>query len=172
MLWDPAQNVDDIIDDYCQKGFGKAAGFMKKYFLHCEKLTVKLAESRAENIREVEDLTSRPQGFIDFFMNSFTDAEMEKLQAMLDKARSVVTDDTEALQRVEFIAAGLDFTRNRIEFVRAYKKLYAQKNKQELKKLAAKQREYWHKMFKKYPFAVNIPSLAISQYYSYWRYCR
>lgn len=172
LLWDPAQNVDDIIDDYCQKGFGKAADIMKKYFLHCEKLTSKLAECRSENIQDIEDLTTRPQGFIDFFMNSFTDAEMEKLQAMLNEARRAVSADKEALRRVEFVAVGFDITRNRVEFVRKYQKLAAVKNKKELRKLAAEQQKYWHELFRKYPFAVNIPSLAISQYYSYWRHCR
>jgi len=82
-----------------------------------------------------------------------------------------VADDKESLQRVEFIAAGLEFSRNRVEFVRKFQKLYG-KNKKELSKLAAEQQEYWKALFKKYPFAVNIPSLAINQYYSYWRRCR
>ena len=172
LLWDPAQNVDDIIDDYCQKGFGKAADVMKKYFLHCEKLTAKLAESQAENIQEVEDLTSRPQGFIDFFMKSFTDAEFDKLQKLLDEARQLASDDKESLQRVEFIAAGLAFSRNRVDFARKYRELYRTKNRSKLSKLAAEQQKYWHELFRKYPFAVNIPALAINQYYSYWRHCK
>ncbi len=172
MLWDPAQDVDDIIDDYCQKGFGKAAEAMKKYFLHCEKLTAKLAECSAENIQEVEDLTTRPQGFIDFFMKSFTEAEFNKLQAMLNEARQSVADDKESLQRVEFIAAGLAFSRNRVDFARKYRELHRTKNRSKLSKLAAEQQKYWHELFRKYPFAVNIPALAINQYYSYWRHCK
>ena len=145
---------------------------MKKYFLHCEKLTAKLAESQAENIQEVEDLTSRPQGFIDFFMKSFTDAEFDKLQKLLDEARQLASDDKESLQRVEFIAAGLAFSRNRVDFARKYRELYRTKNRSKLSKLAAEQQKYWHELFRKYPFAVNIPALAINQYYSYWRHCK
>src|SRR5262249_52512035 len=43
ILWDPEQDVDRLIDDYCQKGFGPAAAAMKRYFAGLEEATARMA---------------------------------------------------------------------------------------------------------------------------------
>ena len=60
------------------------------------------------------------------------------------------------------------FTKNRRDF---HKRYAATKNKKELKDACAEQWKQWHEYFVKYPYAVSIPSMAVGQYYSYWRQC-
>lgn len=43
LLWNPEQDVDAIIDDYCRAGFGPAAPAMKRYFARMEAITARLA---------------------------------------------------------------------------------------------------------------------------------
>jgi hypothetical protein len=42
LLWDPEQDVDAIIEDYLQKGFGPAAPAMRRYYDRLEKVTSKM----------------------------------------------------------------------------------------------------------------------------------
>src|SRR5204863_2687289 len=37
LSWDPSQNFDSLLDDYCRTGFGAAAESVKQYFLLAEK---------------------------------------------------------------------------------------------------------------------------------------
>ncbi|MBO4647663.1 MAG: DUF4838 domain-containing protein [Lentisphaeria bacterium] len=169
LLWDPSQNVDSIIDEYCQKGFGPAADEIKAYFALCEKLTSVMADRKAENLKEIEDLTNaQRESLMDAFIHVFNEAELKKLAGFLDRAREKTAPGSPERERVEFINAGFRFTLNRVAF---HKKYHATKNKKDLRAAAAEQNRIWRETFEKYPFAVNIPGLALSQFYAYWRQC-
>ena len=98
----------------------------------------------------------------------FTEAELQKLAGFLERAREKTAEGSLERERVQFIEAGFRFTLNRVEF---HKKYHAAKIKKELREAAAEQNRIWRESFEKYPFAVNIPGLALGQYYTYWRQC-
>ena len=68
--------------------------------------------------------------------------------------------------KVEFITAGFDFTLKRLEYYQNFK------SGKRAKALADENKKFYQEFFRKYPYAVNIPSLALNAYYSYWRYCK
>ncbi len=45
LMWDPEQDVDRLIDDYCEKGFGPAAPALKRYFARLEDASTRMAAS-------------------------------------------------------------------------------------------------------------------------------
>lgn len=166
LLWDPTLSVDEIIDDYC-RGFGKGAEAMKKYFLHCEKLTSLLAQQQAESVKALEDLTQGVnKKFIDYFMDVFNEAERQTLGRYLAEAKAAAAGDEMAAEKVEFITAGFDFTLKRLEYYQNFK------SGKRAKALADENKKFYQEFFRKYPYAVNIPSLALNAYHSYWRYCK
>ena len=166
MLWDPSKNVDDIIDEYCRLGFGKGAEAMKKYFLHCEKLTGVLADGSGVSIEQIEDITvEKRESLTSRFRNVFTPEEMKKLAGYLDEARRLTDADSRERRRVEFIAAGYEFTRDRLEFSEKFDKA----SRAERLKLSMEQREYWWKLYQDHPFAVSMPRLMSSQSNGFWK---
>ena len=168
MLWDPSQNVDDIIDEYCRLGFGKGAEAMKKYFLHCEKLTGIFAEGSSVTMDVVEDITiQKRESMISRISKIFNENEMKKLGDFIDEARKLTADGSIERRRVEFIATGYNFTKDRIDFAEKFARA---KNNAEKRKLSEAQRQYWWKLYKEHPFAVSIPGLFRSQYLSFWRH--
>ena len=167
MLWDPSLNVDDIIDEYCRLGFGKGAEAMKKYFLHCEKLTGIFASGNSVTVEMVEDITvEKRESMISRISKIFNESEMKKLAGFLDEARKLTPEGSIERRRVEFIAAGYDFTKDRIDFAEKFQNA---KSRAEKLKLSEAQRQYWWKIYNEHPFAVSIPGLFRSQYLSFWR---
>ena len=168
MLWDPSRSVDDLIDEYCRLGFGKGAEAMKKYFLLCEKLTSIFAEGNSVTMEVVEDITvEKRESMISRISKIFNEAEMKKLAGYLDEARKLTGDDSIERKRVEFIETGYLLTKNRIEF---NKKFAAAPNRAAKRKLSEEQHKYLWELYKKHPFAFNLPRIAGSQYISYWRH--
>ena len=48
LFWDPTRDVDAMIRDYCEKGFGPAADKIEAYFNYLEKLTTDIANKEAQ----------------------------------------------------------------------------------------------------------------------------
>jgi hypothetical protein len=71
-----------------------------------------------------------------------------------------------AKQKVEFIAAGFELTLKRLEFYKNFK------SGNRTKVLADANKKFYQEFFRKYPYAVNVPYISLSSYYSYWRYCK
>lgn len=170
LLWDPALPVDDIVDDFCQSGFGAAADEMKKYYAHCEKLTEKYIALGGESIDELEDLTVVPKSGFGMFCRAFTAAEFEKLGKILNAAKAKVSADSPEARRIEFVGVGLEFFKKNREFAMKYWKTPQKQRKSlipEIDKLVVE----WKVMFKKYPFAINLTALASSYFYTFFRNC-
>lgn len=92
--WNPDLDVDALIDDYCQSGFGAAADSVKQYFMRIEKLTNEMAAARP---------ALHPT-------TPYTFEVIEQLQAILEEAsRQAATPKTRA--RVAFLRRGLDYTK-------------------------------------------------------------
>ena len=91
--WNPDLDVDALIDDYCQSGFGAAADSVKRYFMRIEKLTNEIAAARP---------ALHPA-------TPYTFEVIEQLRAILDEAtRQASAPKTRA--RVAFLRRGLDYT--------------------------------------------------------------
>ncbi len=50
LLWDPQQNVNVILQDYCDRGFGPSGDLVKQYFLRIEQITNQVAASSGNKL--------------------------------------------------------------------------------------------------------------------------
>ncbi len=90
-LWNPDRlSFEDIAEDFCKHGFGKAAGEMRAYFDLLEKTTSAAANAEGE------------------YLQFFDEKVIASLQKLLEKARMKVKDSPEELERIAFISAGLE----------------------------------------------------------------
>ena len=94
---------DDIFDDYCRAGFGKAASAVKDYFNLLEKLT--------------DDAAAVDKGYEGYFET----LDVGKLEACIERARKDAADDAETLARVEFLACGVRYARENLALYRKWK---------------------------------------------------
>ena len=82
-------DYDTWFNDFCEKGFGKAAPEIKAYFELLEKLTDKAAALRRD------------------YLETISDADMADLEKFIANARKLAANDPEVLVRIEFINKGL-----------------------------------------------------------------
>jgi hypothetical protein len=99
LMWNPGLNVEELIDDYCSRGFGKAAVDIKKYYNELEKLTKEVA---SHNWRWRKPL-------LEGLPTIYTPEKIDKLYAILVDAEKKVSGDEAG--RIEFLKEGLDYTR-------------------------------------------------------------
>ena len=171
LMWDPAANVDDIIDDFCRSGFGAGAEEMKKFYAHCEKLTDIFAQRGGVSVKEQEDLTnigdlSARQKFVRIFNNK----EMDILDGYLQAAKAKVDANSPEAKRIEFVAAGMEYCRKMVAFWQKYWNTPAKERKSLIKDiddLVA----FWQKLFREKPFAISIPGQVYSNYTGFFRNC-
>ncbi len=170
LLWDPATPLEDLINDFCDKGFGAASADMKRYYEHCEKLTANYVSLGGESIKQLEDLTAVPSSGFGKFCRAFTADEFKKLENILADARKKVAAGSPEFNRINFVATGLKFFKLNREFAMKYWNTPAKQRKTlipEIDKLVVE----WKKIFAEYPFAINIPALADTYYYGFFRNC-
>ena len=104
LAWNPLELVEDIVNDYCEKGFGTAAPAVKEYFTTLEKVTDRVAAQRKKD----EPISS-----------VYTIADIRKLRPILDRAKVLAGDDREVLARIAFLAEALDFAEVEVPVYRA-----------------------------------------------------
>ena len=104
VLWNPDVNVDSVIDDYCEKGFGRAAPYIRQYFNLLEEKTDRLAASNVcKNIKEEFDRIC-----------AVFDPELTaKAESLLKEAKNEVADNKEILERINFLETGLQYAKIR-----------------------------------------------------------
>lgn len=118
LLWDPTEDVDALMRDYCEAGFGTASHQILSYFEELDKAvdTIaanKVAEQREELRKEDEDISiPRKQVDADVFSNAyfsvFTAEYVEHLRKTLQEAAQS-TDEDRVKVRIAFLARGLDY---------------------------------------------------------------
>jgi len=101
--WNPDQDVDAIIDDYCRAGFGNAAKIVRRYFDKLEALTNDVAANRAALDADVDSARIEP-------LTTFTPQVLDELRALLQQARAPAAGDALALKRLAFLERGLRWT--------------------------------------------------------------
>ena len=115
----------------------------------------------------LEDLTQGSnKKFIDHFKDVFSEAELKTLAGYLADAKQAAAGDELAMQKVDFVAAGFEFTVKRLEYYQSFK------SGKRSKALADANKKFYQEFFRKYPYAVNVPYIALSSYYSYWRFSK
>jgi hypothetical protein len=85
LTWNPQLTADEILDSYCQPGFGAGAAFIKQYFL------------------AAQQFTASPEP-------SFTPDALRQLRSLLDAAEHAAGDEEPVRARIAFLRMGLNFT--------------------------------------------------------------
>ena len=90
-FWNPDRlGFDAVADDFCRQGFGPAASEMRDFFSVVEKTTNAAAEAEGH--------------YLDFFDEKVIGA----LRSLLAKARTKAKNDPAVLERIDFIAVGVN----------------------------------------------------------------
>ena len=106
LIWNPALEVEDIVDDYCRSGFGPAAGPVREYFDALEELTDRVAASNEYSSRADAPVLAR----------AYDDEFLTRCNGYLDEAQVLAADDAHILERIAFLRAGLDYARVNRDF--------------------------------------------------------
>lgn len=121
ILWDPSLDVDGIIKDYCQSGFGPAADLIARYFSELERATDRVAQqdiSKIESqLREEErdlepNLTLKNRDKTPFqiaYFEVFNPALIASLRDILHQAHEKADGNQEIVARIDFLKKGLDY---------------------------------------------------------------
>ena len=142
LCWNPAQDFDALLDDYCRSGFGAGAEQMKKYFLLAEKGVV-LGTGRH----------AFPQ---------ITPETIGALRASLVAAAKATEKDAPSHRRVAFLRAGMEFTAASVEAHRLADAIESG-SKVDAKTVSAVMERRWQMMraiLKNHPLAVNVGVVA------------
>lgn len=168
LLWDPSQNLEDIVQDYCRSGFGPGAADVRRYFALCEELTDRLAANKVEEISDQEDLSARPLALTEKIPYYFTPAVLGAMAQALQDAAGKTLPESRERRRVEFLQTGLEFARREADFLRLYQEKSA--NRKELREYVQAHVEFLRSTYRREPFAVNMPAIAHSTWPK-WRDC-
>lgn len=135
--WNPEQNVDAIVDDYCKSGFGPAAKSVRRYF---DRLELLLDDAAAKDKKPV---------------SVFTPEALAGLRKDLEQARKDAGSDAVIVKRIDFLEVGLRWTE--IE-ARAHAFLTdpATADKTAAKKTLDERYALMREIFQKTPSAVNV----------------
>ena len=90
--WNPEQDVDALIDDFCRSGFGPAAKSVRRYY---DRLEDRMNEVAAKKSKATE---------------AFTPRALAELRKELEQARKEAADDKTIAKRVAFLELGLRWT--------------------------------------------------------------
>jgi hypothetical protein len=100
-LWNRKEKATKLLDDYCEKGFGKAAPEIKKYFL-----------ALAERWKETQSGTTLSGNYVetrfvfaDLYTQDFLKARNKELEAALKKV-----SEKAVAKRIAFLKKGLRYT--------------------------------------------------------------
>src|SRR5262249_25990153 len=90
--WNPEQDVDAILDDYCQAGFGPAARSVRRYFAGLEALMDEADTRKAKAVA------------------GFNPRALAGLRKELEQARRDARSDAAVSKRIAFLELGLRWT--------------------------------------------------------------
>jgi hypothetical protein len=134
--WNPEQDVDTLIDDYCRAGFGPAAKAVRRYFDQLEALMNEVAAKKK--------MTA-----------AYSRRALAGLRKQLEEARKAASNDATIAKRVAFLELGLRWTE--IE-LRAHALLADPKkaDRQAVRKTLDERFALMRDVFQKTPLAVNV----------------
>ncbi len=105
LLWNPHQDVDLIVDDYCQAAYGSGAAAMRRYYDRLEELTDEIAA------QSLQDPALRGRD-VHLLTDCFRDAALAELEGCVQQALAAIgSSDPAAAERVRMVRTGLEYTR-------------------------------------------------------------
>jgi len=114
LLWDSSLDVQALVDDYCEKAFGRAGAVMKRYF-------ERLEDHWAGSVRAFNP-DRHPVGSHEQYRTMFSPEAMTELKGYLLKARKQ-SQPGQDRQRVEFMLKGWRFAELELEAFRQLRML-------------------------------------------------
>ena len=142
--WNPEQNVDALVDDYCQAGFGPAAKSVRRYF---DLLEAVMDEAATKKVKAT---------------TVFDAKALARLRKELEQARRDAGSDPAIAKRIAFLELGLRWTE--IE-VRAHTLLTepAKADKEAVKKTLDERFALMRHIFRETPLALNVAYISWSE---------
>lgn len=139
--WDPEQDVDAIVEDYCKAGFGLAARSVRRYLDGLEALLDEAARKKGSPI------------------TVFDSRALERLREHLDQARRDASGDAVITRRIAFLETGLRWTE--IE-ARAHALLAepAKADRKAVKKILDERFTLMQQLFRETPLALNVAYIS------------
>ncbi len=137
LLWDPGQDVDALIDDYCRKGFGPAAPAMKRHFACLEEASSQVAavfDDKGDWYPIAERL--------------YTPAFFESAYARLKEADTLAGrgDDPPAIRRrIDLFRQAMQWTEIHVEQLKAVRALREKRGDRATCEALLARREQWYK---------------------------
>jgi hypothetical protein len=142
--WNPEENVDAIIDDYCRAGFGPAAPAIRRYFDRIERVT---SEAAMKKMKAADALTPK---------------ELAALREELLQARRLAGNNARIGKRLDFLETGLRWTE--IE-ARSHAFLLdpANAQKEAVKKTLDERFDFMRDIFRQSPLALNVAYISFGE---------
>lgn len=155
LLWNPHADVDAIVADYCQSGFGAAAPAIQRYFDAVEQQTNRIAAINAWRRGKIPEQEMIPL---------WTQEVMGELQGHLDQARTLAAADVAILERIAVLQVGMDYVRLQLAAMTAIEreKQEATPANKAAKQAALEARQQFYRQYKT-SFAINVPMLLFRQ---------
>lgn len=145
LLWNPEADVDAMLDDYCQAGFGRSGREVRRYLARLEELTNRIA---------AEELSPTAP---------YTPETVAELRRLLDAAEKAAENDT-IRRRVTFLRRGLELAALQHRAHALVERLGDQRPSAELKAaIGAVEQEKWllmRRIFREDHLAVNVAMVA------------
>lgn len=161
--WNPDLDVDEVIEDYCRTGFGKAAGLIKRYLAMIEQLANEVAAvTRQQRGGASPDVTE-----------PYTPQTIKELRELLNEADKAAQGDKQVLDRISFLRIGLDFTELQAKIYR-FLRLAAEKRLSAAEQAQAKRLldEKWlmmRRIFEQEHLAVNVSAMCWGEWWLFKR---
>lgn len=143
LAWNPSRDGQAVLDDYYRRGFGPAADAVKTYFSLLEEARRAYVEEHGykSGVRNLPRL--------------YTDELLSRAEEHLRRAAMQVENGPDdCRKRVEFVRAGLTFSRRLVETIALMKRYWDSRDKQ----IAEQVRKNWKAMrqiSEEHPYAVN-----------------
>jgi len=109
LVYDPFQNVEELLTDYFARGFGLAAGEVREYFVIME-------EAHEKVLERIQHSSGMAKQALEIYPQVYTPELLSRATRALDRA-VVLAKEGIFSQRVDFIRNGLEFTRTQIEII-------------------------------------------------------
>jgi hypothetical protein len=137
LLWDPEQDVDHLIDDYCVKGFGPAAPALKRYFARLEEASTQMAAGTDPKVNWYYEVA-----------RFWTPAFFRAAQADLQEADTLAGKSADAAmirRRIDVFRQGLELAEIRMDMIRAVRALREKKGDHAVCEALVARRAQWYK---------------------------
>lgn len=164
LLWDPSQDVDALVDDYCKAAFGEAADTIKKYFAAVEEATNLAAASVGKRVDEVlrdEEIVDPRRMVLGMFLtvapSVYTTERLGKLQAILNQAKTE-TKNPDEQKRIEFLEKGLEYARLQSALYQLVESGKVPSHESEV--LMRERQKFFEQTFKDSFFAIGLVEIA------------